>query len=69
MTPKEIFKQEKDSFISCIAICATIWFLAVCGLFGIYIWRSFDSNSIIATQTQDGDYSKQGVAGGSITIN
>jgi len=69
MNSTEVFKQDKNNFIMCICICSTIWFLAVCILFGMYIYCSFNSSSITATQTQDGDYAKQGVAGGSITIN
>ena len=61
------FKQDKSYFVSCVFICATIWFLAVCVLFCIYICRSFDNSSITSTQIQ-GDYSKQGVANGSVSI-
>ena len=69
MNSTEVFKQDKSNFITCVCICATIWFLAVCVLFGIYICHSFESNGIITTQTQEGDLNKQGVAGASITIN
>lgn len=69
MSAVDRFKEDKNSFFVCVCICATIWFLAVCGLFGIYIWRSFESGNVIATQIQDGDYSKQGVAGNDVSIN
>ncbi|MBO7712621.1 MAG: hypothetical protein J6S85_03910 [Methanobrevibacter sp.] len=69
MSAVERFKEDKSSFIVCVCICATIWFLAVCALFGIYIWRSFESGNIIATQMQEGDYNKQGVAGNDVSIN
>ena len=62
------FRQDKSSFLLCVAICSTIWFLAVCVLFGVYIYCSFHNVSVEATQTQSGDYTKQGVAGGSISI-
>lgn len=62
------FRQDKNSFLIYTLLFFTIWFLAVCTLFGIYIWRSFDNGNIYATQTQ-GDNSKQGVAGYAVTIN
>ena len=65
----ETFHKDKNGFMLCVAICSTIWFLAVCILFGVYIYCSFNSSNISATQYQDGDYTKQGVAGGSISIN
>lgn len=61
------FRQDKNSFLFCVAICSTIWFLAVCILFGVYIYCSFEIGNITSTQIQ-GDYSKQGVAGGSVSI-
>jgi len=54
------FRQDKHSFISCIAICATIWFLVVCILFGVYIYCSFNSASSIS-QDIDGNYNLQKV--------
>lgn len=69
MNAKEVFKKDKNNFVLCISIFETIWFLAVCILFGIYIYCSFNSSNISATQIQDGDYTKQGVAGGTVSIN
>lgn len=63
------FRQDKSSFEMWFSLYATISFLAVCILFGVYIWKSFESGGVIATQLQDGDYGKQGVAGGTVSIN
>lgn len=63
------FRQDKNSFVLCFSICSTIWFLAVCILFGVYIWRSFEQVTPSVTQYQDGEYNKQGVANGTISIN
>jgi len=62
------FRQAKNSFILYILAFSTLWFLAVCILFGVYVWCSFHNVSIEATQTQ-GNYSNQGVAGGTVSIN
>ena len=62
------FRQDKNSFLIYSFIFSTIWFLAVCILFGVYIYFSFDNNTITSTQIQGG-YSQQGVANGSISIN
>ena len=63
------FRQDKSSFIMWFSTYATISFLAVCILFGIYIWRSFEQVTPSVSQYQDGEYNKQGVANGSISIN
>ena len=65
----ETYRQEKSIFIAFLSLYVMISFLAVCILFGLYIYKSFDSGNIIATQTQDGFNNKQGVAGESVTIN
>lgn len=69
MNSVDRFCKDKQSFLVCISLCATLWFLALCFLFGFYIWCSFKGESIVATQTQLGDYSNQGVAGGTVSIN
>lgn len=69
MSAKDVFRQDKNNFVLCISIFFTIWFLALCILFGVYIYCSFNSSNISATQIQDGNNTKQGVAGGSISIN
>ena len=63
------FRQDKYSFMLWFSLYSTISFLAVCLLFGVYIWRSFDNGTIYASQLQEGEYNKQGVANGSISIN
>ena len=68
MSKIDEFRQAKNSFVLYIFAFSTLWFLAVCILFGVYICKSFDSNSITSTQIQ-GDYSQQGVAGGTVSIN
>ena len=65
----EEFRQDKYSFIKWFSLYAIISFLAVCLLFGVYIWRSFDGGNVYASQLQDGEYNKQGVANGSVSIN
>ena len=63
------FRQDKASFIKWFSLYAIISFLAVCILFGVYIWRSFEQVTPSVSQYQDGEYNKQGVANGSISIN
>lgn len=63
------FRQDKASFEMWFSLYATVSFLAVCILFGIYIYCSFNSVGISASQTQEGELNKQGVAGASVTIN
>jgi hypothetical protein len=52
------FRQDKNSFLCCIMVCATVWFLAVCILFGLYIYRSFD-NQVYMSQDLNGNYNIQ----------
>jgi len=54
------FRQAKNSFVLYVAALSTIWFLAVCILFGVYVWCSFHNTSSI-TQDIDGDYNMQKV--------
>jgi len=68
MRAKDEFRQDKYSFIKWFSLYAIISFLAVCILFGVYIWCSFNNVSIMASQSQDGEYNKQGVANGSVSI-
>lgn len=65
----DTYRREKTIFLVFLSMYVFISFLAVCCLFGLYIYKSFDSSNIIATQTQDGFNNKQGVAGESVTIN
>ena len=52
------FRQDKNSFIKWFSLYAIISFLAVCLLFGIYIWRSFD-NQVYMSQDLNGNYNIQ----------
>lgn len=54
------FRQAKNSFVLYIFAFSTLWFLAVCILFGVYVWCSFHSTSNIS-QDIDGDYNMQKV--------
>lgn len=53
MNTKEVFKQDKNNFMFGVGIFATIWFLAVCILFGVYIFCSFNSNTIMEQNAND----------------
>lgn len=55
MNAIEEFKKDKNNFVLCITICATIWFLAVCILFGTYIYCSFNSSANVE-QYANGSY-------------
>ena len=52
------FRQDKSNFIIWFSLYAMISFLAVCVLFGVYIWKSFN-NQVYMAQDATGDYNIQ----------
>lgn len=69
MNTVDTYRQDKNNFLLFFSFYIFTSFLAVCVLFGLYIWKSFDVGNVSATQYQEGYNNKQGVAGESITIN
>lgn len=58
MNELDLFRQEKSSFLICFFSYITISFLAVCILFGIYIYCSFNTQTNME-QSISGDYNSQ----------
>ena len=58
MKAVDVYRQERTSFISLLVIQTTIIILAICTLFGLYIWKSFEAVSVME-QTNNGNYSVQ----------
>ena len=53
------FRQDKNSFIKWFSLYAIISFLAVCLLFGVYIFKSFNGQVSMEQTAMDNYYNNQ----------
>ena len=55
------FRQDKASFEMWFSLYATVSFLAVCILFGLFIYKSFDNPVSVEQTAMDNYYNNQEV--------